>query len=47
MNLAKIQTTLSSEVEKESFKSKLKRLTDENDSLVKSLKKPSGFSRAA
>ena len=40
MNIHKLQKKLSSEIHKELIKTKLDRLTDENDLLVKSLKKP-------
>ena len=42
-----IQKYLSSEIKKDFKKSKLAILTDENDSLLKSLKRPSGSYRAA
>ena len=47
MSKDNIQKNLVSEIQKESVKAKLNRLTEENDRLVKSLKKPSGSLRAA
>ncbi len=47
MNQNKIQHILISKIEKELKKSKLDRLTNENDFLVKSLKKPGGTSKSS
>ena len=42
-----IKKNLTSQIQKESKRSKLNRLTDENDLLIKNLKKPGGLFRAA
>ena len=47
MKTEDFKKNFTSQIPKESKRSKLNRLTDENDLLIKNLKKPGGLSKAA